>query len=108
MQRSNVIDATALLRQARPAANDRITPRDDGLDAMGPEPRQGASTPGPGSAAGLILRAQAVAEDFWLMYSPLWARLVHWPNVIDALQRVALGLFLGGLVGVLATCTHGS
>jgi hypothetical protein len=106
MQRSNVIDVTPWLRQVRPAANDTAsTTPNDGLDAMGPEPR--AAVPLSHPTSQVIHRAQAVLADFALMYSPLWLRLTHWPNVLDALRRVALGLFLGGVVGAIASCVHG-
>jgi len=106
MQRSNVIDVTPWLRQVRPAANDTAsTTPDDGLHAMGPEPRAAAPLAHPATA--LMRRAQTVLADFTLMYSPLWLRMTHWPTVFDALSRVALGLFLGGVVGTIASCVHG-
>jgi hypothetical protein len=96
------------LRRAR-AANDEApapaptpaAPAHEALDAMGPVP-----TPLPGSAAGHLARIQAVADDFALMYRPLWTRLILWPSA-HTVQQFSFWFMVGGVIGAIASCTQG-
>lgn len=97
MQRSNVIDATALLRRAKPAANDQATHTPAGQAQATSE---GPPTPATGSAAGQFWR-----NLLWL-YEPLWSRMTYWPNVVDAARVVGFYALVGGLIGALTTCSH--
>ena len=76
-----------------PAANDpqqQGQQQPDALDALGPEP----------------VRPFKPFADFALMYRPLWTRLILWPSLRDV-QHFAFWFMVGGLVGAVASCTHG-